>query len=321
MNATKMKNTTIVKSDVRGGKPSRVAEGYHFEIKSKPRFVNELADGVRVDTLFMLASKEARKTQAAGSYLVCELRDRTGSITGIQFNTTSFADIPPQYSVVRVTGHVATRGKQKRIRIESIEAVAKFNPADFIASSQRPIKEMRDEYVRQVYAIQDPQIAALVKSTLKTKDFFEAYIHAPLAEAGPGSYIGGAIDYTLKLCGILERLAELYPQADRDTLMAAALLGHIGAVDAFRIGAGVELTKEGRQTGLAQLSAYRMHEALLRFQQSREAFSQVERIINYRVEVPGNKDIDVTLYQQAVELLNQAEASDRAEASRLTATA
>lgn len=317
---TTLKGTTLKKTaHTTASNPARIADAYRFSSQSKSRFVNELADGARVDTYFVLASKEARKTEAAGHYLLCELRDRTGSIAGIQFNKTSFADIPPQYSVVRVAGRVLVRGRQKRIRIESMEPVAKFNPSDFIASAQRPLKEMREEYVQHVYSIKNPKISALVKSTLKTRDFFDAYTRAPRSESGPGSYISGALDYTLKLCGILDRLAELYPQANRDTLMAAALLGHVGCVDAFRIGAGVELTREGRQTGIAQLSAYRMHEALLRYQQSKDAFGEVERIINYRIVAAGNRDINITLYEQAVELLYQAEVCEIVETGRMTA--
>lgn len=318
MSATKMHTSASPQRSSHSAKVSRIADAYRFETQSKNRFINELADGARVDTLFVLASKEARKTDSAGQYLICELRDRTGRIAGIQFNKTSFADVPPQYAIVRVKGRIISRGSQKRIRIESMEPVAKFNPADFIASAQRPLKEMREEYVRRVYTIKNSQIASLVKATLKTKDFFEAYIHAPLSEAGPGSNIGGALDYTLKLCSILERLAELYPQANHDTLIAAALLGNIGAVDAFRIGAGIELTREGHQTGLAQLSAYRMHEALLRYQQDKEAFGMIERVINHRIVAAGSKDIDITLYEQAVELLNNAETCELVEAGRLT---
>ena len=51
-------------------------------------FVNQLADGSPVDEVFLLADRQLRANRHAESYLLAQLRDKTGQVSGLLWNVS-----------------------------------------------------------------------------------------------------------------------------------------------------------------------------------------------------------------------------------------
>ncbi|MEZ6068375.1 MAG: OB-fold nucleic acid binding domain-containing protein [Planctomycetaceae bacterium] len=52
------------------------------------RYVNTLADGESIDEVYLLADKQLRANRNADLYLLAQLRDRTGQISGLMWNVS-----------------------------------------------------------------------------------------------------------------------------------------------------------------------------------------------------------------------------------------
>lgn len=237
------------------------ARNTHIESTATPikdKFVNELIHGTYVDTVFVLTEKESRISDQAGRYLVCTLSDRSGSIRGLQFDRKSFADIPPRGAAVHVKGRVEVHGRNRRIKITSLEPAAHYDSADFVASSLRPLDEMRVEYARILKSIEDSYYLKIATALISSKEAFNDFLGAPASTHDGGAYRGAAVEKSLRLARLVNTLSALYPRADKSLLMAGALFHLVGSVQAFKYDTSISLTQRGEMFSPVVLSALKL---------------------------------------------------------------
>lgn len=70
------------------------------------QYVNTLSDGQSVDEYFLLADKQLRANRNAETYLLVQLRDRTGQISGFLWNVRE--DVAATVS----TGEIVSRADE-----------------------------------------------------------------------------------------------------------------------------------------------------------------------------------------------------------------
>lgn len=284
----------------------------------KTQFVNELTSSSLVDSLFVLSYKDSRISSNAGRYLALELKDRSGSIRAFQFDRSQFADVPPVGSVVHVSGLVEGKGTKKRIKVSSLEAAYDYSPHDFIAVALRPISEMREEFSRVLMSLKRKSYVQLARKILGSKEFFERFLDAPAQLEGPGACRGGAIEQSLKLARLVDTLCQVYPQANRDELLVAALTHLVGAVDAFDFDTSISKTKAGEKLDPIYLSSLRLQKvATLANARGNEAvLSLHELFANLRNAEPSSERLELVILAQAYTALQSCEEAEAQQASR-----
>lgn len=294
---------------------------------AKTRFVNELKASTVVDSLFVLSYKDARISSNAGRYLRVELKDRTGTISGYQFDRQSFADVPPVDSVVRVKGQIEKRNGKQRIKITEISAFADYNPADFIAQSIRSAFEMREEFSRVLASVERKAYIQLAKKIFGSKEVFERFLEAPARADGLGACRGGALEQSLKLARVVDTLCQIYPHANRDELIIASLTHLIGAVDAFDFDTSIKKTKVGKKLHPVYLSGLKLqHVQTLVNSNGNEAILSLHELYasafneDYSIQVERKAArIELVIFSQALRLLEHCEEADSSQASQLLA--
>ena len=70
----------------------------------KRQFSNELAEGARVDTQFVVRAKEMRAARSGDAYLAVEFADRAGHMPGVFFHPSPEASSVPVGAVVTCSG-------------------------------------------------------------------------------------------------------------------------------------------------------------------------------------------------------------------------
>jgi hypothetical protein len=108
----------------------------------KANYVNELAEGAKVDAPFALRTKEMRAARTGDAYLSLDLADRTGQIAAVCFRPDASATAVPVGAVVRVRGTVTSYRGVKRISVESMRPAQTSDAGDFIAQSVRDLAEV-----------------------------------------------------------------------------------------------------------------------------------------------------------------------------------
>jgi len=244
-----------------------------------PRYINELVEGARVDSVFVLRSREMRAARNGDAYLLLELGDRTGSLPAVLFRPPPAASSVPSGSAARVTGTVTTFRGVKRISVERLEPASSWDPADLMGSSTRPVEELAEELRALVRSVTHPGLRGLLKRVFGEADFFDAFCRCPASQSYHHAYVGGLLEHTVAVGGLCGQMSERYEGIDRDLLVTAALLHDIGKVDELAFDTGIGYTDEGRMLGHVVSGAMRLRETALRVGLDRQLLLRLEHAV------------------------------------------
>jgi 3'-5' exoribonuclease len=230
----------------------------------KRNYVNELAEGTKIDAPFALRSKEMRASRNGDAYLSLDIADRTGNMPAVYFRPSQDASAVPVGSVVQIRGMVSTFRGVKRVSLESMKPALRWDPADMIAAGTRSRDEMRSEFARLVSGVVDPELRRVLRAVFSNREFYERFSVCPGSQSYHHAHLGGLIEHTVAVAGLCRVLAEQYPQADADLLLTAALLHDIGKCEELTFDTSIEFTDEGRLVGHVVLGLRMIRDALIR---------------------------------------------------------
>lgn len=228
----------------------------------KGQYVNELAEGARVDAPFALRAKEMRAARTGDAYLSLELADRTGQMPAVQFRPTTEAAAVPVGTVVQVRGTVTSFRGMKRISVDSLRPAGRWDAEDLLAAGARPRDELAQELRGLVVGVKDPEMRRVLTAVFGDKEFFERFCVCPGSQSFHHAHLGGLLEHTIAVAGLCRILAEQYPEADGDLLVTAALLHDIGKCDELAYDTSIEYTDAGRLLGHLVLGVTRLRESL-----------------------------------------------------------
>lgn len=224
----------------------------------KGQYVAEFADGTRVSTSLVVLSKEMRAARSGDAYLTLEFSDRTGKIPGVLFRPSAGAAEVPVGSVADVVGVVTRYRGVKRVSVDSITPAPGYAPEDYLGRGPRPVDELVEELRTLVGSVREPGLKRILRAIFGDKEFFGRFSECPASQGYHHAYLGGLIAHTVAVGSHCRWLAEVYPQADRDLLVTAALLHDVGKVDELAFDAGIGYTDSGRLLGHVFLGSQRI---------------------------------------------------------------
>lgn len=227
----------------------------------KDQFVRELAVGTRVESAFVLTAREMRSTRAGDAYLSLDLADRTGRIPAVCFRPSSHVTAVPTDSVVRVSGVVTQFRGVKRVSVDDLVPMSSYDAEDFIPASDRDPEEVLRAFRHIANSVKDRSLRRVLKAVFGDELFLERFRNTPGAQSIHHAHTQGLIEHTIAVAGICRHLAGLYPSADGDLLVAAALLHDIGKVDELETSASIRYSDVGRLLGHVVLGERRVREA------------------------------------------------------------
>ena len=97
-----------------------------------------------------------------------------------------------------------------------------------MAVSSRDMREMVDELRALIRSVEDPALAALLRTVFGDRAFFARFKVSPAVHH---ACVGGLLEHAVAVAATCSHLAEAYPLAARDLLVSAALLHDIGVVE------------------------------------------------------------------------------------------
>ncbi len=218
----------------------------------KTVFIAELQEGQQVRDIFLVARKNLAETKAGKPYLALSLMDRSGEIEARVWDNAAVYD-----SHAQVGNYVVVQGTAKSFRdqlqmgvvfLEQVDALDVI-PADFMPASKRPAAEMQAELEAVIASVTDPGLQPLL-ATIFSGDTLAQFQAAPAAKKMHHAYLGGLLEHTLSVTGLADKLADHYPELDRDILITGALLHDLAKIREFSFAAPpFDYTDQGRLMG------------------------------------------------------------------------
>ena len=194
-----------------------------------------------------------RQRRDGEPFLVIDFADKSGRMSGkVWEQVEHFQEILEVGQVVKLAGSVTTYQDQKEITIERLRPAKPEDPVEkekLISSSERSTEEMRRHLRRLIEGVQQPQLRNFLRRFFDDAEISKAYFEAPAGKLWHHAYLGGLAEHSLTLAELLLKIAEFYPHADKDLLVAGALLHDVGKIKEYSWDVTIDFTDRGRLIG------------------------------------------------------------------------
>ncbi len=257
-------------------------------------WIKDVTEGEKVKSLFLVAKKATPTSKSGKTYLAVTLHDKTGELEARAFE--KLEEVVPLFEeqdYVEVEGLIGTFQGKPQLRIETVTKAdaAALDAAEFIYAAppepKKPEKTTTPEGDQQAWtellgladAVTDQHIKALIASFLGDEDFAARFRRAPAAKSVHHAYAGGLLEHTVAVMKLAHRLADQYPQVDRDLLVAGAFLHDLGKVRELSGDRNAEYTDEGKLVGHLVMAAQWIHDKARRVGMPRELEHHVVHLV------------------------------------------
>ncbi len=217
---------------------------------SETKKVKDLRAGSSVDSTFLVMEKELKEfITKEGYYLQVKLGDSAGSIWGKCWEKAE--EVASRFEpgdIVRIKGVVESfRGRLQLIFTpEGFErSTEPYTIAEYLPRTSKNIDFLLAEIVKTAEGMENEYLKRVVFSFLNDPEFTKLFKKAPSAKIHHHNYIGGLIEHTQSVVAICETISGLYPELDRDLLLAGAILHDIGKTAAYEYAFRIDVTEEG----------------------------------------------------------------------------
>jgi len=238
-------------------------------------WVKDVKEGERLKSVFLVARKAVPTAKSGKAYLSVTLHDKTGELEARAFERVEeLSAALGEKDYVEVEGQVGTFQGKPQLRIEQVAKSdpTTLDPVEFVwAPPPEPKKPEKTGFSDQdeaawkelhaiVDAVTDTHVKALIQAFLEDEDITARLRRAPAAKSVHHAYPGGLLEHTVSCLKLAHRLADHYPQVDRDLLVAGAFFHDLGKIRELSYDRQVEYSDEGRLVGHLVMTAQWIHD-------------------------------------------------------------
>jgi 3'-5' exoribonuclease len=255
-------------------------------------WVKDVKEGEKVKSVFLVARKATPTAKSGKTYLAATFTDKTGELEARAFDRLEELGAFEEKDYVEVEGQVGTFQGKPQLRLETVAKVdpAALDAAEFVwvappepKKPEKPAAEPEEgpwqELLVLVEAVTDQHVKGLIAAFLGDDDFAARLRRAAAAKTVHHAYPGGLLEHTLSSIKLAHRLADHYPQVDRDLLVAGAFFHDIGKVRELTTERQAEYTDEGKLVGHLVMSAQWIHDKARRVGMPRELEHHIVHIV------------------------------------------
>ncbi|MBL8851394.1 MAG: CMP-binding protein, partial [Planctomycetaceae bacterium] len=164
--------------------------------------INTLSDGRAVDEVYLLADKQLRVNRAGDQYLLAQLRDRTGQISGLLWNVKE-----PEMGrfssgdYVRVRGKVQAYQGNLQVILTGVEPVPKdqVDPTQFIPATSQDTERLFARVTEILLSITDPHLRRLMEEFLRDETVASGLKRAPAGIKLHHAFHGGLLEHIVNV--------------------------------------------------------------------------------------------------------------------------
>ncbi|MEX0692550.1 MAG: HD domain-containing protein [Gemmatimonadales bacterium] len=227
----------------------------------------DLKPGDRVRHPLLVAEVAQRTTQHGDPFWVLTFTNGSGRIASEPFWSERRAEVEDvrRGSIVLVAGEVGWYREATQLRVTSLTALPPDAvPVTSLLPSVGAVAPWWERLDAMRHHLAKPRLRAVVALYYDDPDLRHRYGACPAAPAGHHAAIGGLLRHTVEVAEIASAIA-MSCGADRDLVIAGALLHDIGKLEAYTWDGPFDHTARGRALGHVVLGALmldrRLHEA------------------------------------------------------------
>ena len=241
------------------------------------------------DGFVLIKRCEEKKTKNGASYLDLIIGDKDGEMPAKLWDFSG-KEIFEEEMVVKIRGTVEQYNGKDQFRIAQIRPAAAgddYNLSELVPSSEVGGQQIFNMLFKRAEAFKDPDFKAITTAILNEKK--DLLINCPAAFKLHHAMIGGLMLHTMSIVRMAEEICRIYPNINKDLLLAGAILHDVAKTWEFSLGK-TGLVKgystEGELIGHLVKGAMYVEEAEKKLNISREKTVLLEHMILSHHGVP-----------------------------------
>lgn len=241
------------------------------------------------DGFVLIKRCEEKKTKNGASYLDLIIGDKDGEMPAKLWDFSG-KEIFEEEMVVKIRGTVEQYNGKDQFRIAQIRPAAAgddYNLSELVPSSEIGGQQIFNMLLKRAEAFKDPDFKAITTTILNEKK--DLLINCPAAFKLHHAMIGGLMLHTMSIVRMAEEICRIYPNINKDLLLAGAILHDVAKTWEFSLGK-TGLVKgystEGELIGHLVKGAMYVEEAGKKLNISREKTVLLEHMILSHHGVP-----------------------------------
>lgn len=232
--------------------------------------LKNLRDGDSVDEVYLLADKQMRANRNANLYLLAQLRDSSGQMSGLMWNVTE--ELVAHMNAgdfVKVKGKVQLYQGALQMIVAGINSVPAegLNVEEFYPQAGEKVDELFARLKEILGTIEDPEIRDLMACFLADESLMRNVCRAPAGVKTHHAHYGGLIEHIVNIAEAALLIRDRYPAVDLSLLLAGVFLHDLGKVREMAYDTSFVYTDEGQLLGHLIIGIEMLNEKLAEFEQ------------------------------------------------------
>jgi 3'-5' exoribonuclease len=124
-----------------------------------------------------------------------------------------------------------------------------IDPADFLPQSAESVPRLMERLRKILLGMSEPNLRTLIECFLIDDEFIRKFTAAPAGIRHHHAYQGGLLEHVVNMLNVADRIAEFYPEVDRDLLLTGIFLHDIGKIDELSFDRAFTYSDEGQLVG------------------------------------------------------------------------
>ncbi len=187
----------------------------------------------RFGQVFYCKSKYTKTTKKGDAYHDIIVQDKTGVMDGKIWKCEILPNIGDFEAgdFIFASGFVDSFDNNLQLNISSVRVAepGEYKDEDFFPVTTKDIDKLYDTLLDYIKMIRNPQMKALLEHFfVKDEEFIQQFKKHTAAESIHHGFIGGLLEHTVSVTRICNVFSSMYPEINRDLLLAAAMLHDIG---------------------------------------------------------------------------------------------
>lgn len=230
--------------------------------------INELTNGEKIVSIFMVQSVDVKMTSSNKPYLQFKLSDNTGEIMAKQWDASDKGKVFASGMLVRVEAAISEYNGTLQAVISNVRPTVdadNVDASDFVKTAPMKVGVMYDDVMDYVARISEPEMKKVVRNLVSAKK--EKLMYYPAAKSNHHSVKGGLLYHMLTMLKTADVLGDIYEHINKDLLFAGILLHDLEKVnemESSELGIVKEYTFEGTMLGHITMGVKNLEREALR---------------------------------------------------------
>jgi len=231
------------------------------------RFIEEIRENETVVEHYLCKQRTLGKTKAGKPFLSLLLMDKTGTVSAKVWELNSQIQDFAEKDFVKIEATASLYQGEMQLRVTRLRKSedGEYNPSDYVPTTDMDVDDILSQIEALIRSISSTPIRRVVESILlENEEIAKAFRIRSAAKSMHHSYLGGLAEHTLSVAQKCEFACTQYPAANRDLLLAAALLHDVAKVFELSDFPENDYTDEGQLLGHIYIGAELVSKAAMR---------------------------------------------------------